>query len=165
MAPVRKAVWMSGWPPSQLCPMDRTSPEARRSERMEVNPNSAVCSAPLLIRGPIAPSNSFCELTLHSQVTLWIESRGHARGCPTEPRPELVRELCQCTVADGARRQADCGSGAAKRAVASLALSRGTRTLRSWCLHFAATARCCGGGCKMGAAAARISSRIPVCGG
>src|SRR4029078_12256401 len=106
---------MSGWPHSQLRPMDRTSPEARRSERMEVNPNSAVCSAPLLIRGPIAPSNSFCELTLHSQVTLWIESRGHARGCPTEPRPELVRELCECTAADGARRQADCGSGAAKR--------------------------------------------------
>ena len=33
------------------------------------------------------------------------------------------------------------------------------------CLHFTAIAGYCGGGCTMGAAAARISSRMPVCGG
>ena len=46
-----------------------------------------------------------------------------------------------------------------------LAHSRALGHYGSRCLHFATTARYCGGGCTMGAAAARISSRMPVCGG
>ena len=36
-------------------------------------------------RPPFLFERTFCDLTLHSQVTLWIESRRHARGCTFSP--------------------------------------------------------------------------------